>query len=140
MVSAAEDHTSTTNGPSYPASSGWFRIRAKNFVQNRDLARSTRERRGRPVSLRRMRSIGRMLAAPPRALLPVSSLRVGAWADLVLFDAASIADGATFDEPHEGPRGIRMVLVKGHVAVANGQPTTVRAGVVLRHRSKAKGL
>ena len=58
-------------------------------------------------------------------------LRVGAAADVVVFDAATVKDQATFTEPHQYPRGIETVLVNGTVAVDGGKATGVRAGRVL---------
>ncbi len=40
----------------------------------------------------------------------------GAFADLVLFDAATIVDRATFEDPHRFPEGVEMVVVNGRVA------------------------
>ncbi|MCA8964931.1 MAG: D-aminoacylase [Planctomycetes bacterium] len=67
------------------------------------------------------------------------ALRVGAWADLVIFDPATIIDRATYDAPTLPPDGIAYVLVNGVVAVAEGQVTGVRAGQVLRHRAAGGG-
>lgn len=62
-----------------------------------------------------------------------SPLRVGAMADVVIFDATTIKDRRTFTEPHQYPEGVDMVLVNGVVAVDRGLPTGARAGrVVLR--------
>lgn len=58
-------------------------------------------------------------------------LRVGAAADVVVFDAATVKDRATFTEPHQYPRGIETVLVNGTGAVDGGKATGVRAGRVL---------
>lgn len=60
-------------------------------------------------------------------------LRVGAYADVVVFDAATVQDMSTFTEPHQYPRGIEMVVVNGTVAVQAGKPTGVRVGRVLTH-------
>ena len=59
-------------------------------------------------------------------------LRVGAAADVTLFDAGQVLDGATFDAPIAPPLGIRWVLVNGRVAVEDGQQADDRAGQVLR--------
>lgn len=59
-------------------------------------------------------------------------VRVGADADLVIFDAATIADRATYQRPHQFPSGIDYVLVGGQVAVDHGTVTPARAGKVLR--------
>ena len=58
-------------------------------------------------------------------------LRVGAAADVTVFDAAQVLDGATFDTPVAPPAGIRWVLVNGRVAVDDGQQADDRAGQVL---------
>lgn len=59
-------------------------------------------------------------------------LDVGKKADLVLFDAATVADEATFEDPHRYPVGIRHVLVNGETVVENGTHTGTRPGRVLR--------
>jgi len=59
-------------------------------------------------------------------------LREGAYADLVVFDPAAIADRATFADPHRFPEGISAVLVNGVVAVEGGRQTEALAGKVLR--------
>ena len=61
-------------------------------------------------------------------------LRVGAFADMVVFDATTVKDASTFTEPHQYPVGIETVIVNGQVAVDAGQPTGVRAGRVLTRR------
>jgi len=58
-------------------------------------------------------------------------VREGAYADLVVFDAATVRDASTFTEPHQYPVGIRTVLVNGEVAVEDGRTTGVRAGRVI---------
>ncbi|MBA3891064.1 MAG: D-aminoacylase [Gemmatimonadaceae bacterium] len=72
--------------------------------------------------------------------LPAARLRLGdrgriaegLAADLVIFDAATVADRATFADPHQYPDGIPFVLVNGVVAVDGGVPTPARAGQALR--------
>jgi N-acyl-D-amino-acid deacylase len=59
-------------------------------------------------------------------------VRVGAHADLVLFDPATVADRSTFEDPHQYPEGIEWVLVNGEVAVENGRYLDRRPGRVLR--------
>ncbi len=54
----------------------------------------------------------------------------GAFADLVLFDPATVADRATFDAPHRYPNGIDLVVVNGRVAWDGRQGE--RAGRVVR--------
>ena len=59
-------------------------------------------------------------------------IRVGAWADLVVFDPARVADVATFDDPHRYPEGIEYVVVNGELAIDSGETTALRAGRFLR--------
>jgi N-acyl-D-amino-acid deacylase len=59
-------------------------------------------------------------------------VRPGAWADLAVFDAARIADAATFDDPHRYPEGVAYVVVNGAVALDSGETTDERAGRFLR--------
>jgi N-acyl-D-amino-acid deacylase len=56
----------------------------------------------------------------------------GKAADVVVFDAARIADNATFLEPQQFPTGIDLVVVNGEVVVREGTHTGTRAGKVLR--------
>ena len=51
-------------------------------------------------------------------------IRSGALADLVVFDAATVSDRATYEEPHQTCRGIDHVLVNGRPVVRAGQPIT----------------
>jgi N-acyl-D-amino-acid deacylase len=56
----------------------------------------------------------------------------GAFADLVLFDHADIADAATYDRPHAFPVGVSLVVVNGGVAWEDGAVGGSRTGRVLR--------
>jgi N-acyl-D-aspartate/D-glutamate deacylase len=44
-------------------------------------------------------------------------IREGAFADLVVFDPATVADTATYEKPHSYPRGIEHVIVNGTPAL-----------------------
>ena len=52
-------------------------------------------------------------------------------ADLVVFDAATVADRATFADPCQFPVGIRYVAVNGALVVDAGEQTPARPGCVL---------
>lgn len=56
----------------------------------------------------------------------------GSHADLVIFDPATIADRATFENPHQYPVGLPYVIVNGVVTVDDNRMTDARAGRVLR--------
>jgi N-acyl-D-amino-acid deacylase len=59
-------------------------------------------------------------------------VQVGADADLVVFDPATVRDVATYDDPHRFPAGIEHVLVAGEVTIRDGRHTGARPGRVLR--------
>jgi len=59
-------------------------------------------------------------------------LAVGQAADLVIFDAARVVDRATYEQPHQYPEGISLVLVNGVAVVQDGAHTQARPGQVLR--------
>lgn len=63
-------------------------------------------------------------------------LRAGMFADVVIFDPATIADRATFEKPHQYAVGVRNVLVNGVVVLRNGEHTNARPGRALWGRGK----
>src|SRR5215813_14103285 len=73
-------------------------------------------------------------AAAALGLADRGTIVVGNAADLVLFDPETIADRASFDDPHQYPDGIDMVIVNGVVVIDRGQHTGALAGRLLRRR------
>ena len=61
-------------------------------------------------------------------------LKPGAFADVVVFDPATIQDHATFDKPHQYATGVRDVFVNGQQVLKNGEHTGARPGRVVRGR------
>ena len=59
-------------------------------------------------------------------------LRVGMWADVTIFDPATIHDLATFDNPNQLSQGMDYVLVNGIPVIDQGKMTGARPGKVLR--------
>jgi N-acyl-D-aspartate/D-glutamate deacylase len=59
-------------------------------------------------------------------------LREGYRADITIFDPATVIDRATYENPHQYPAGISMVIVNGVVVVESGQHTGALPGRVLR--------
>jgi N-acyl-D-amino-acid deacylase len=55
----------------------------------------------------------------------------GYFADLVVFDGATVGDAATFDKPHAYARGIPHVLVNGVPVIRSGEHTGAKPGVAL---------
>ncbi|MBV8167167.1 MAG: D-aminoacylase [Alphaproteobacteria bacterium] len=63
-------------------------------------------------------------------------LRVGAFADLVLFDPETVIDRATFEQPTQPAAGIELVLVNGQPVWRDGAATGTRPGRALRRRDQ----
>ena len=55
-------------------------------------------------------------------------IETGYAADLVVFDADTVIDTATYDDPRQYPAGIPWVLVNGAIAIENGRATGALAG------------
>jgi N-acyl-D-amino-acid deacylase len=53
------------------------------------------------------------------------------YADIVIFDPATVKDKSSFEEPHQYPEGIQYVIVNGVVTVENGKLTSNRGGKAL---------
>lgn len=58
-------------------------------------------------------------------------LHVGCYADVVVFDAATVSDRATFDQPHQLAVGVRDVWVNGTQVLANGSHTGATPGRIV---------
>jgi len=58
-------------------------------------------------------------------------LREGMLADVVIFDPATVADRATFDEPHQLSVGVREVWVNGVRVLHNGEHTGATPGRIV---------
>ena len=72
------------------------------------------------------------LSAAQFGLTDRGEVRTGAYADLVMFDAETVADRATFDEPTRPAAGIDVVMVNGAVVYEEGRHTGNRPGRALR--------
>ena len=59
-------------------------------------------------------------------------LREGMYADIVVFDPATIIDRATFEQPHQLSVGVRHVFVNGVAVVSDGRHTGARPGRAVR--------
>jgi len=59
-------------------------------------------------------------------------LKAGMWADVVIFDPATVHDRATFDNPNQLSEGMDCVLVNGVPVIDQGKMTGALPGKVLR--------
>ncbi len=75
------------------------------------------------------------LPAQNLALKDRGNLRVGEFADVVVFDPATIQDHATYDKPHQLSTGVSYVVVNGKLAIRDGKPTGELNGRIVRGRA-----
>ena len=83
-----------------------------------------------PEAVRKMTAMN----AEKLGILDRGLLREGLRADIVLFAPGTIADRATFADPHQYPEGIRHVFVNGVEVLDNGIHTGKLPGQVIRRR------
>jgi dihydroorotase/N-acyl-D-amino-acid deacylase len=96
----------------------------------RVLGEFVREKKVMPLeeAVRKMTSAtARRLSIRDRGLL-----QPGLFADIVVFDAATVGDQATYEKPHQLPTGIKYVIVNGVVVMKDGQHTGAKPGRVVR--------
>ena len=92
----------------------------------------------RDVKLFPLEEAVRRMTALPAAQFGLKDrgvLRAGACADLVLFDPATIADTATFEQPKTPAAGIALVMVNGRTVWSDGAATGNRPGRALRRNT-----
>jgi N-acyl-D-aspartate/D-glutamate deacylase len=80
-----------------------------------------------PDAVRKMTSLN----ADKIGLKDRGRLKEGGWADVTIFNPATVIDKATFENPHQFPVGIEYVIVNGVVTVERGRHTGALAGRVL---------
>ena len=76
----------------------------------------------------------RKLAALPSSNLGLARrgvLKPGNFADVVVFDPATIADKATYEQPHQYAVGVRHVFVNGVQVLKDGEHTGAKPGRAL---------
>jgi N-acyl-D-aspartate/D-glutamate deacylase len=71
-------------------------------------------------------------AAAALGLTDRGVLRAGAWADIAVFDPETIAERATYEDPHQYAAGVSTVVVNGAVVIDGGEHTGALPGRVLR--------
>ncbi len=126
LVMIGSDGLPVLEGKPHPRLYGTFPRVLGEYVRRRSVL-SLEE------AVRRMTS----LPADTFGLAGRGRIAEGLWADLVLFDPATVIDTATWDEPQREPEGIALVVVNGAVAYQDGRHTGAGAGRMLRYRRDA---
>jgi N-acyl-D-amino-acid deacylase len=119
--SSLADYGELGEGKPHPRNYGTF---------PRVLGKYSRQRGVLPLeeALRKMTS----MPATRLGLWDRGVLRVGAWADITVFDPDTVEDVSDFQDPHKYARGIPYVIVNGALVVNEGAHTKVTPGRVLR--------
>jgi dihydroorotase/N-acyl-D-amino-acid deacylase len=107
-------------GKPHPRTFGTFPRVLGEYVRERGLL-------SLPEAIRRMTS----LAAETFAIGDRGRIAEGFAADLVLFDAANVADDLDYRDPVRPPKGIRFVMQAGRIVCENGRYVGGRHGVRL---------
>jgi N-acyl-D-aspartate/D-glutamate deacylase len=127
LTMIASDGIAYQNGKGHPRAAGTYSRILAQYV-----------RREKALSL--MDAINKMSLAPARRLerrAPVmrnkGRIKVGADADIVLFDADRVTDRATYERPTEYSEGFKYVLINGVAVVKDGKlQEGVRPGRAIR--------
>jgi len=109
-----EDH-------SHPRAYGTFPRILSKFVREEQLLTL-------PEAIRKFTS----LPAQRMRITDRGVLKAGMWADIVVFDPATIHDLATFENPNQLSVGMKYVLVNGTLVISDGKMTDALPGKVLR--------
>ena len=123
MTSIASDGPMTVFGigSPHPRTYGTFARVLGSYVRDRNIL-SLEE------AVRKMTSLpAQILSIDNRGLI-----QEGYYADITIFDASTVTDKATFEDPHQYAEGIYSVLVNGVIVVENGAHNGSKPGRVLR--------
>jgi N-acyl-D-amino-acid deacylase len=113
----------TRRGSPHPRGLGTFPRVLGHYVRERKvmpLADAIRKMTSRPAQRLRLADRGQLTR--------------GFAADVVMFDPATVADRATYEDPWQYPVGIPLVVVNGVIALRDGQRTGTGRGVPLKPR------
>ncbi|MBM7406255.1 MULTISPECIES: N-acyl-D-amino-acid deacylase family protein [Sphingomonas] len=107
-------------GSEHPRAYGAFTRKLKRYVLDKpviSMQQAIHAATGLPA---------RVFAVPDRGVL-----RAGAFADVIVFDPATVTDVATYERPHAYSRGMDYVFVNGNAALVRGKAVPERFGRVL---------
>jgi N-acyl-D-amino-acid deacylase len=111
---------SPSQGMPHPRSYGTFPKKLRRYVLDEpvmSIERAVHSMTGLTASIMRLRDRG--------------LIRVGARADLVVFDPATVRDNATYENARQLSSGVNFVVVNGVLALSDGRITENRGGRVL---------
>lgn len=115
--------TSSDGSGGHPRLYGTYPRKIRSYVLDRPV-----------ITMARMVQSATQQVAEVYGIAGRGSIREGYFADIAVFDPATIREQATYVEPDRLSVGMRWVLVNGRLAVDEGQPTGTLGGRALRKR------
>jgi N-acyl-D-aspartate/D-glutamate deacylase len=113
--------TSSDGSGGHPRLYGTYPRKIRRYVLDRPV-----------ITMARMVQSSSAQVAETYGLVARGRLGAGMYADVIVFDPATIREEATYTEPTRLATGMRWVFVNGTAAVADGAPTAALAGRALR--------
>ncbi len=113
--------TGSDGSDGHPRKYGTFSKKLREYVLDRSV-----------ISLEAMVRQSCALPAEVLGLTDRGVLKVGAFADVIVFDAKTVKDRSTYLEPTLLATGMRWVFVNGVAVVEEGQPTKATPGKALK--------
>jgi len=104
----------------HPRAYGAFPRKLRNYVLDKPV-----------ISMQQAIHAATGLPAKIYAISDRGTLRSGAFADVIVFDPATVRDMATYQAPHAYAVGMDYVFVNGRAAIAQGKPASDRFGRLL---------
>lgn len=120
MTSTDGDLVPMGEGKPHPRAYGAFPRKLRLYVRERGVL-------DWPFAIRSMTH----LPAVVFGLKDRGQLRVGAWADILIFDPERIRDTATYQDPHQLSEGVDTIVVNGTIVRDEGTFTQTLAGRVV---------
>lgn len=113
--------TGSDGSDGHPRKFGTFPKKLREFVFDRKI-----------LSLEAMVKQSTALPAEVFGLKDRGVLREGAFADVIVFDQATVKDNSTYIEPTLLASGMKFVIVNGVAAIDSGKPTASKSGKAIR--------
>ena len=104
----------------HPRAYGAFPRKLRNYVLDNPV-----------ISMQKAIHAATGLPAKIFAIPDRGALREGAFADVIVFDPATVRDLATYEKPHAYAVGMDYVFVNGKAALVKGKPVAERHGRIL---------
>jgi N-acyl-D-amino-acid deacylase len=123
-------------------SDGAIQVAGKGFPHPRSYGTFTRVlgRYAREEGVLGLADAVRKMTSLPAQVLRLEgrgAVKKGMWADITVFDPATVIDTATFEAPHQYSRGVVAVLVNGVTVYSDGRWTGRLPGKILKGRGRS---